>query len=176
MRSLATEDHGVRAGDRGAIAILSDDHLANQVAARASVRRVLLAQDLGVSGVGGGQLAEALARRSNALLDVVAVVDGFTEIFHKDNAAMARDPDQYLASVGTALDVCVGAYRARGVRCTGTLVVGEPSSELLRHAAGTRPDLLVLSCAPEIVGRVQTALRWRAFTVWRGSAPPPGRA
>jgi nucleotide-binding universal stress UspA family protein len=151
------------------VSILVDAQPANEGPAQeARTRRVLLAQDRPWAAERSGRLAEAIARRSDALLDVVVVVDGFSEIFLRKNRTLAQDPERYLAAVQAALDVRVATIRARGVRCVGTLLVGAPPLELARHAAASSADLIVLTSEPELVVWVQSALRWRALTLWGG--------
>jgi nucleotide-binding universal stress UspA family protein len=156
-----------RMGHTAGVSILVDLPPVDQPLAPmvARAHRILLAQDLSPGAEGSGRLAEALARRSDALLDVVVVVDGFSEIFLRKNRALAHDPERYLAAVQAALEVRVALSRARGVRCVGTLVVGAPSLELARHAAVTKADLIVLATSREVVLRVQTALHFRALVL-----------
>jgi nucleotide-binding universal stress UspA family protein len=143
----------------------------------AHAHRILLAQDAAAEGEKSGRLAEALARRSDALLDLVAVVDGFSEMFLRKNRALERDPDRYLRAIEASLEVRVALCRSRGIRCVGSLVVGAPALELARHAAATHADLIVLATSPEVVRRVQGALHFRAlFLGGEARIPAAGHA
>jgi nucleotide-binding universal stress UspA family protein len=166
VKSLAMDDLWPRLSRDAAVSILSDVPPANDP--HRLVRRVLLAQDLRPGAEAGGRLAESIARRSGALLDVVAVVDGFSEIFLHENRALIADPDRYLHALQAALEVRVALARLRGVRCLGTLLVGAPPLELARHAAGSGADLMVLTSSRETLVRVQSTLRWRALTLPAG--------
>jgi nucleotide-binding universal stress UspA family protein len=136
----------------------------------AHLERIVLAQELTAGTEVASRLATALARRTDALLDVVAVVDAFSEVFDRRNQAAIRDPDRFLATMQTLLDVQVLLIRRRGIRCIGTLLVGAPPLELARHAAATKADLMVLGTSPQTVAHVGQALHWRALAVDLGAA------
>jgi nucleotide-binding universal stress UspA family protein len=165
---LDTDDLWPRLSRYWPVSILSEVRPANETRLLARARRVLLAQDLTPAFQAASQLAEAIARRSDAVLDVVTVIDGFREIFHRNNRALVQDPDRYLTAVRAALDVRVGSSRTRGVRCVGTLLVGAPALELARHAAFTGADLMVLT-SPQVSARLAGSLRWRALSLWPGA-------
>jgi hypothetical protein len=152
--SILTDVHG--AGARGALS----GHFG----------RIILVQELTVGAEVASRLATALARRTDALLDVVAVIDAFSEVFERRNREAIRDPERFLATIQTLLDVQVHLIRRQGVRCVGTLLVGAPPLELARHAAVTHTDLMVLRSAPRTVAHLEEALHWRALPVDLGPA------
>jgi nucleotide-binding universal stress UspA family protein len=134
--------------------------------------RVILVQELTVGAEVASRLATALARRSDAVLDVVAVVDAFSEVFLRRNREVMRDPERFLSTIQTLLDVQVQMTRRRGVRAVGTLLVGAPALELARHVRSSGADLMVLRSAPATVAHLEGALHWRALPIDLG----PGRS
>jgi hypothetical protein len=133
-------------------------------------QRIILVQELTVGAEVASRLAVALARRSDAVLDVVAVIDAFSEVFQRQNREAIRAPERFLSTIQTLLDVQVQIIRRRGVRCVGTLLVGAPPLELARHATASQADLMVLRSTPQTVTHLEEALHWRALPVDLGPA------
>jgi nucleotide-binding universal stress UspA family protein len=125
------------------------------------LRRILAAVDFSPESERARRLAESVAASTDALLDLLCVVDAFTEIFCNDNRDLAENPDRFLSSTGIALEVLVRHARSQGIRCVGTLLVGAPALELARHAGRTGADLLVLTL-PRMV-QVLRGRQWRAM-------------
>jgi nucleotide-binding universal stress UspA family protein len=108
------------------------------------VRRILVcvdfspAADTALTGV----LAAAAGRAM--LIELVYVVDVFTEMFVLGNMRPPRGPDVAGRDIHAALSARVQAARAQGARCISTILVGLPGLALLNHADRTDADLLVL--------------------------------
>lgn len=163
---LALDDLWPRLAQLAPPAILADvDGRSDRRPRPTHVGRIVLAQELTVGTEAAGRLAAALARRTDAILDVVAVVDAFSEVFQRRNPAAIRDPDRFLATMQALLDVQVLLNQQRGIRCVGHLLVGAPPLELARHATATRTDLMVLAWSPRTVAHLARALHWRALPV-----------
>jgi hypothetical protein len=130
-----------------------------------AIRRIVAALGPSQASRTVHRYAVALARTTEAALDLVVVVDGFTEIFHRGNRALVEEPDEYLVRVEAALMVAVRVTRGRGVRCTGSVLVGAPVVELTRHVLATDADLLLLG--PSLTSAVQLArvLPWRPYRI-----------
>jgi nucleotide-binding universal stress UspA family protein len=113
------------------------------------------------------RLAIRLARATDALLELVSVVDGFSEIFLRDNREISDDPDTFLAGRQLGLDVRVRRARAWGVRCIGSVLCGAPALEIPRHAARTAADLLVSPWAGGVSLQLNGEVPWDA-SGWPG--------
>jgi nucleotide-binding universal stress UspA family protein len=132
--------------------------------------RIMLVQELTVGAEVASRLATALARRTDALLDVVAVIDAFSEVFAHRNREAIRDPERFLSTIQTLLDVQVHMIRRQGIRCVGTLLVGAPPLELARHATASHADLMVVRSTAQTVAHLERALEWRALPIDLGAA------
>jgi nucleotide-binding universal stress UspA family protein len=112
-------------------------------------RRIIVAVDFSPGGERARAIAEALARSSDAVLDLVHVLDAFDHIFVRGHSELLADPDAVLAGVDRALESRARVARRAGVRCVANSLVGAPGVELSRHAARTRADLMVVGAPDE---------------------------
>jgi nucleotide-binding universal stress UspA family protein len=110
-------------------------------------RRIIAAVDFSPGGERARAVAEALARSSDAVLDLVHVLDAFDHIFVRRQPELLDDADAVLAGVDRALDSRARTARLSGVRCVSSSLVGAPGIELSRHAVRTRADLMVVGAA-----------------------------
>jgi len=77
-------------------------------------------------------------------VELVYVVDFFTETFILGNERMIDQVDAIRIDAGRELRVRADAARARGIRCSSTILVGLPGLALARHADRTGADVVVL--------------------------------
>jgi nucleotide-binding universal stress UspA family protein len=107
-------------------------------------RRIIAAVDFTPAGERAREVALALARASDAVLDLVHVLDAFDLIFVRRQPDLLAEPEAVLAGIDVALRSRALAARREGVRCVWTSLVGAPGLELGRHATRTGADLLVV--------------------------------
>jgi nucleotide-binding universal stress UspA family protein len=127
------------------------------------LRRIIVGIDFSPISEGARRLALGLARESGALVDLVAVLDAFDEIFVRKNyrliAAASRSEetadmaDTLWAEMDDALTCRERLARAAGVRCVHSALVGAPGQELAEHALRTGADLIVLGVGDAQPGR-----------------------
>jgi nucleotide-binding universal stress UspA family protein len=125
------------------------------------IHRIVAALDASPASLTVHRFAVALARSTEAALDLVVVVDAFSEIFFHRNGALIDDPDGYLRKTQAALEVAVQVTRFRGVSCSGRVLVGAPPLELARHAVASGADLVLLSTSITSALHLQRSLPWR---------------
>jgi nucleotide-binding universal stress UspA family protein len=107
-------------------------------------RRIIAAVDFTPAGERAREVALALARASDAVLDLVHVLDAFDHIFVRKQADLLAEPEAVLAGIDVALRSRALAARREGARCVWTSLVGAPGLELARHATRTGTDLLAI--------------------------------
>jgi universal stress protein family protein len=126
-----------------------------------AIRRIVAVLDASQASRTVHRFAVALARSTQATLDLVGVLDAFSELFHRGNHALSDDPGGYLARVEAALDVAVRVTRCQGVPCSGRVLVGAPVLEISRYVLATEADLVLLSASVTSAVQLLRALPWR---------------
>ena len=105
-------------------------------------------------------LVFGIAATTGTVVDLVHVLDGFTEAFVLGDRTLLDHVDATLALVGRELRARTVAAASDGVRCVSTSLVGAPGIELTQHARRTGADLLVLGLGVETRGPLGRA--WSA--------------
>jgi nucleotide-binding universal stress UspA family protein len=90
------------------------------------------------------QMGIGLARKTGSLLELVCVLDAFTELFQHQNAGLALHPEDWLAVLGAALAVRAAPGLEAGVPTLTTTLVGAPALELVRHARSTGAAVVIV--------------------------------
>jgi nucleotide-binding universal stress UspA family protein len=108
------------------------------------VRRILVCIDF--SAAADAALTGVLAATAGKpmMIELVYVVDVFTEMFVLGSMRPPRGPDVAGRDIHAALSARVQAARTQGARCISTILVGLPGLAVLNHADRTDADLLVL--------------------------------
>jgi nucleotide-binding universal stress UspA family protein len=107
-------------------------------------RRIIAAVDFTPAGERARTVAVELARASEAVLDLVHVLDAFDHIFMRRRPELVAEPQAVLDGIDVALESRASSARRHGVRCVWTSLVGAPGLELGRHATRTGADLLAI--------------------------------
>jgi nucleotide-binding universal stress UspA family protein len=109
-----------------------------QAAAMADVHRILLATDFSPGSARARAFASMLARRLGAELVVAHVSEPLAIVPGSDLAA------EEVAQTERELDRVVGELKREGVAARGTVVPGEPATEIVALAEREHADLIVL--------------------------------
>jgi nucleotide-binding universal stress UspA family protein len=120
-------------------------------------RRIIVGVDFSSASDAVMGLVLGIAATTDAAVDLVYVLDGFTEAFIRGHHALLDRVDAILEAAERALRIRKEAAAAQGARCTATTLVGAPGIELTRHAEKTGADLLVLGLSSEPGGRLGRA-------------------
>jgi nucleotide-binding universal stress UspA family protein len=107
-------------------------------------RRIAVGIDFSPASEAARRLAAGIAASSQALLDLVHVMDAFTEVFIHENRRVIERSDSMPHEIERALAHRQQLALADGVRCVYTNLAGAPGVELGRHATATSADLIVL--------------------------------
>jgi nucleotide-binding universal stress UspA family protein len=117
------------------------------------VRRILVGIDFTPAADAALTRVLAATAGKGTLIELVYVVDVFTEMFMLGTMRPPRGPDVAGRSIHEALSARVRAARGQGARCISTILVGLPGLALLNHADRTDAELLVLGLEPAAAAR-----------------------
>jgi nucleotide-binding universal stress UspA family protein len=124
------------------------------------VRRIMVGADFSPASDAAMGVVFGIAATTGTVVDLVHVLDGFTEAFVHGDRPLLDHVDAILARVAGALRARMTAAASEGVRCVSTSLAGAPGIELTRHARRTGADLLVLGVGRETSGPLGRA--WSA--------------
>jgi nucleotide-binding universal stress UspA family protein len=123
--------------------VLQFDQATPQVAERlGQIRRILLATDLSSASAPATEEAIAIARREQAHLIVLSVVD--PRLLRLPGGRFLRRIDQERADVESRVQALVARARTDGVRTTFLVWEGDPSEVILEASEAENVDLVVM--------------------------------
>ena len=138
-------------------------------------KRIVVGMDFSPASESARRLAFGIALAADALVDIVHVLDAFTEAFLHKNPDVLATGDALLIEIDQSLARRQRMAQSQGIRCVHTSLVGAPGIELAIHAAITRTDLIVLGDTDEQPGRFgwtwgrRAAEQIRNSSHWQGT-------
>jgi nucleotide-binding universal stress UspA family protein len=145
------------------------------------IRRVIVGVDFAPSTERALSMVSRAVGATDTAMELVYVVDVFTEMFVLGNTSLRRHPRQLRRNLHAMLSRRVAAARDQGASCSSTILVGLPGLALVRHAERTDADALVLGhqqgrCS---AGQAPDPLTWVGLAArrvlrhpdWRASSP-----
>jgi nucleotide-binding universal stress UspA family protein len=107
-------------------------------------RRIIVGIDFSAECDDALQSLAAVAAGSDVMIELVYVIDVFTESFVQSNGRRSRGSALSKGQITRALRDRLEAVRASRVRCACSVLVGLPALALARHVERTAADLVVL--------------------------------
>jgi nucleotide-binding universal stress UspA family protein len=107
-------------------------------------RRIIVGVDFSPASESARRLAVGIARASGGTVDLVGVLDAFSQTFEHTDEDLASSPELVATFIDDALIRRVALALAEGVPCVRTSLLGVPGRALAEHALATDADLIVL--------------------------------
>lgn len=107
-------------------------------------RRIIVCLDLSTECDDALQSVAAVAADTDVMLELVYIIDVFTEAFVQSNGRRSSGSALSKGKLTRALRDRLETLRAWRVRCAGSVLVGLPALALARHVERTAADLVVL--------------------------------
>lgn len=112
-------------------------------------RKIVVGVDFSPASESARRLAVGIARASGGSVDLVGVLDAFSQTFEPTDRDLVSSPDLEATFIDDALVRRVSLALAEGVPCVRTSLIGVPGRELAEHALRTNADLIVLGVGAE---------------------------
>ena len=107
-------------------------------------RRIIVCLDFSAECDDALQSLAAVAAGNDVMLELVYIIDVFTEAFVQSNGRRSRGSALSKKKITRALRDRLETLRASRVRCASSVLVGLPALALARHVERTAADLVVL--------------------------------
>jgi len=107
-------------------------------------RRIIVCLDLSAECDDALQSLAAVAAGTDVMLELVYIIDVFTEAFVQSNGRRSRGAALSKEKIMRALRYRLEMLRASRVRCACSILVGLPALALARHVQRAAADLVVL--------------------------------